>query len=79
MVTRFIYSSADQPSSRAQMRVSQRVAGWSDFATSIRHRQNIGAAVAFRTIDDFVICLPRLLPLEPKLVGMAKNCSANSP
>jgi hypothetical protein len=64
------------------MPVGQCVARCSNFAPTIHrncHRLNIGAIVAVREIGNFVLGLSGLFPIEPDLIGTAKNCSADSP
>jgi hypothetical protein len=80
VVARSIYSAAKQTCSRSKARVSPCVARCSNFAPSIHgncHRQNIDATVVIRKIEKFVLGLPRLFPLEPDLIRLAKNSSGS--
>jgi hypothetical protein len=82
VVARSQYGARNQACSQPKVPASRCVARCSNCAPSIHgncQQQNIGSAVVVQTIDNFVICLPHLLPLDHKLIGMAKSTSANSP
>jgi hypothetical protein len=43
------------------------------------HRRNIDATVAIQKIENFVLGLPSLLPLELDLIATAKTAPSNLP
>jgi hypothetical protein len=82
VVARFIYSVANQPCAWLGEPVSPSAAGCRNLTRSIHgncHRRNIDATVAIRKIENFVLGLPSLLPLEPDLIATMKNSSVKFP
>jgi hypothetical protein len=82
VVARSQYGARNQACSQPRVPASRRVTRCHPFAPSVHgncHRQNICSAIVAQTIGNFVIRLRHPLPLDHKLIGMAKSTSAKSP